>query len=107
MSFTTWLNITCNLERFNPGVLDSYNRPTGTWDSLAANAKCRIQKSKGKEFKVKSEMRLSTHTLFLQTQDVTEKDRVVISTVVYNILSVEDAAGHVHHLELELELVEA
>lgn len=108
MSFEDFLNQSGALERFTEGAADGYGHKPKTWAPLASAVPCRLSGlSKGQEFKVGSETVLSTHVLFLEPRDVTERDRWVLEGRTYNILLVRpirEVSG-VHHLELDLELV--
>lgn len=111
MSFSTWLNTTCTIRRFTAGAADDYGHPVQTFSDLATGIACRLQPAAGpgrggKEIWVDKQLVIADFKLFLSAgQDVTEKDEIVIGAKTYNVLLVNDAAGHGHHLELDLQVL--
>ena len=109
MSFKTLLNKTCIIRRLTAGAPDNLNQPTMTEADLATNVPCALmpQKTSNREVFVDKQVVISTHVLFLEKRDITEKDKVVVDTVTYDILTVREPAGRDHHLELDLMRVKA
>lgn len=114
MSYDSLLINTCDILRFTAGTADAYGTPAKTWPPLHSNIPCRYIsgkgreiKGKGREIKVGAEVVIIYDELFINDIDVTEQDRVVISGVIYEILSVvfrQDGVGG-HHKQLYLEVV--
>ena len=103
MSFDSLLKDTCTVRRFSEGVADSYGTPVKTWADYLTGEACRLQASGsisgGQEFKVGAEVVVADNRLYIGLVDITEQDRVVINSITYEILLVEnfaDAATNQH-----------
>lgn len=107
MSFKSLLNKTCTIRRFTVTGQDVYNKDTGSFEDLAIGVACALQaKTTGnRELFVDSQAVVTTHALFLEPRDVTEKDQVVVEGVTYDVLTVRSPTGRTHHLELDLRSV--
>ena len=106
MSFESLLIDTCTVERYTEGAQDSYGNPALTWASHLADESCRLVTGGGRELKVGAEIVVADYKLFLDDVDITEQDRVVVSSITYEILLVErrkDGAGG-HHRECLLRI---
>jgi len=105
MGFKQLLNSTCVIRRFTSSSKDAHGNLVKVWSDLAIDVPCRLQAIRGRETTQPVQVVVGTHMLFLEPRDITEKDRVVIGSDTFEVLFVEDAAGHGHHLEVTLELI--
>jgi len=104
MSYDSLLIDTCIVRRYAEGAQDAYGIPVKTWANYLIDEPCRLRITGGREIKVGAEVVLSNHRLYLNDIDITERDRVVIGTVTYEVLLVsdrQDATGN-HHKEVDL-----
>ena len=104
MTFTTLLINTCTVERFTSSGETNFGNPTKVWaDHLTAQA-CRLSSAKGREAQGSTESTQVDEVLFMQDVDVTEGDRVVVDSVLYEIVFVTDKQNGTadHHKELGL-----
>ena len=100
MSYTSLLIQTCTIQRFSEGVPDAYGNPVLTWDlTYLEDEACRLTASSGREIKVGAEIVVADYKLFLGDVDITEQDRVVIDSLTYEVLLVQDYADGLsnHH----------
>ena len=107
MSYASLLINTCTTRRFTEGVADNYGVPVKTWANNLVSIACRWSTPKNNEVKVGAEVVLADLQLFLGDVDITEQDRVVISTKTYEVLSVvprQDSVGG-HHKECMIRVV--
>ncbi len=109
MSFASLLIHTCVTRRFSEGIADSYGVKVKTWaDNLTSQA-CRLEASLfgGREVKVNAEVVIADYKLFIEDVDITEQDRVVISSITYEVLLVEDFADSTatHHKRCWMRVV--
>ena len=111
MSFMGLLNTTCTIRRFTSTGTDADGHPSGTWGDNATGVACRLApntgKLEGREYRVGTQVRISSHKLYLFSgADITHEDRVVIGTPTYVVLGVKDPAGAGHHQQADVELIE-
>ena len=96
MSFTSLLKDTCTVRRFTEGAANAYGTPVKTWSNYLTDEACRLQSSGsisgGREFKVGAEVVVADNRLYIGLVDITEQDRVIIDSITYEILLVEDFA---------------
>lgn len=107
MSYTDLLIDTCTTKRFNDTGTGNYGEPTGTWDDELTSQACRLMTTTGIEVKVGAEVVVADYKLFLLDIGITERDRVVISSITYEVLLVstrQDGIGS-HHKECLLRTV--
>ncbi len=107
MSYTSLLIDTCTVERYTEGAQNTYGHPAKTWATHLADEACRLVDNGGVEIQIGQEVVISDHTLFLDDVDITEQDRVIISSTTYQILLVKhpsDGFGK-HHVEAMLRTV--
>ncbi len=91
MSYTTLLIDTCTVQRYAGAGADDYGNPVLTWDlTYLENQACRLVAAPGTELKVGAEIVIADYKLFVQSIDITERDRVVINLLTYEILLVQD-----------------
>ena len=106
MSYTSLLIETCTIQRFSEGALDNYGIPEKTWTDHP-DTSCRLTTGSGREVKVGAEVVIADYKLFLGDVDITERDRVVIDSITYEVLLVsdrEDSLGS-HHKECFMRVV--
>ena len=98
MSYDSLLIHTCTTQRFTEGAADSYGNPILTWANELVAEPCRLTTAKGQEIKVGAELVVADYRLFIGDVDITEQDRVIISTLTYEVLLVEgysdDSTSH-------------
>lgn len=111
MSYTSLLIDTCTVRRYTEGPVDGYGIPTETWADHLTGQACRLEslvdREPGKEVRVGAEIVIADYTLFVQDIDVTERDRVVIDGLTYEVLFVESRSNGTttHHKELQLRIL--
>jgi len=89
MSYDSLLIDTCTIQRFTEGVADAYGNPDLTWTDHLVES-CRLTSSSGREIKVGAELVIADYKLFLGDVDITEQDRVIIGTLTYEVLLVQN-----------------
>ena len=106
MSYTSLLIDTCTTQRFTEGAVDAYGNPALTWADYLTDEACRLVASSGREIKVGAEIVVADYKLFLGDVDITEQDRVVIDSLTYEILLVQDYADHTasHHKQVWMRI---
>lgn len=103
MSFDSHLNAVCSIQK-QTEVQVAGGEKTKTWTDVATNVKCRLDQAGGQEMETaEGKVVKATHILFMNNTTVGERDyRIMIGLKKFNILSVGNAGGHGHHLELLL-----
>ena len=106
MSYDSLLIDTCTIQRFTEGVVDAYGNPTLTWADHLVDEACRLTSSSGREIKVGAELVIADYKLFLGDVDITERDRVVVGLLTYEILLVQSYADGIgdHHKQCWLRI---
>ena len=107
MSFTDLLTQKGDVSRYTEGLPDAYGNKVKTWATTITDAPCRLNAIGGKEISLGAEVVIANYQLFIGDVDLTEKDRVIIDSVTYEVLLVrnlQDATGN-HHLECYLQAV--
>ncbi len=106
MSYTSLLIETCTIQRFTEGAADDYGNPALTWTDHLTDEPCRLVASSGREIKVGAEIVVADYKLFVESIDITEQDRVVISGITYEVLLIQDYAdaGSSHHKQCWLRV---
>ena len=107
MTFASLLIDTCDVLRFVPGATDAYGNPVKAWPVYLNDEPCRLTTPSGKEIKVGAEVVIADFELFLGAVDITERDRVLLDTVTYEILLVSERQNGTgaHHKECFLRAV--
>lgn len=110
MSFESLLINTCTIRRNTPGIADDYGQPTASWGDHLTGQACRLEASPalgGREIKVGAEVVIADYRLFIGDVDITERDRVIIDSITYEILLVEVYSDSVnaHHKTCWLRVV--
>ncbi len=120
MSFDSLLTDTFTSQRRSLSGTDAYGQPTYVFADHLTDQPCLLQANRGSVEEVADvhgEKAISTHRLYCRICDVTEADRITISggeggptygaaTRTYDILSIEQAAGQHHHLQMALKAIE-
>lgn len=106
MSFDSLLNKKCTLQQ-KTETQGSGGEQAETWTPYATGISCRIGQASGREvMTAEGKMVVATHIIYMRPRKVGERDnRAVIDNNIYDILSVEDAAGHGDHLEIAVKRV--
>lgn len=107
MSFDSLLIDLCTIQRYSEGAADDYGNPILTWDlTYLVDERCRLTTSSGREIKIGAEIVVADYKLFLSDVDITEQDRVVVDSITYEILLVQDYADHTsdHHKQAWLRV---
>ncbi|MDP2363705.1 MAG: hypothetical protein Q8M94_08040 [Ignavibacteria bacterium] len=109
MSYTDLLINTCTTQRFTEGAVDSYGNPIKTFTNHLVGIKCRWSTPKNTEIKIGAEIVIADLQLFLLDVDITEKDRVVLDSKTWEVISTfkrQDGIGS-HHVEAMLKVVKS
>jgi len=107
MSYDSLLIHTCTTQRYPAGgAIDSYGNPATVWANELENQDCRLVAAPGTELKVGAEIVVADYKLFVKSIDITERDRVVIGELTYEILLVQDYADSAtsHHKQCWLRI---
>ncbi len=106
MTFASLLIHTCTTQRFTEGAADDYGNPVLTWADNLTDEPCRLTTAKGREFKVLAEIVVADYKLFIGDVDITEQDRIVILSLTYEILLVEEYSDDTtdHHKQVWLRI---
>jgi len=108
LSYTDLLINECTIKWFNNTGTDAYGNPTGTWDDRLVDEPCRLIAGAGREIKVGAEVVIADYKLFLEEDVViTERDRVIIDLITYEVLLVADRQNGMgnHHKECFMQVV--
>ncbi len=120
MSFDSLMTDLFVSQRRTLSGTDSYGQPTYSWENWLISQHCLLQANRGaveEVADVHGEKAISTHRLYCRICDIVEGDRITVSggeggptfgalTRTYDILSIEQAAGQHHHLQLALKTIE-
>ena len=106
MSYTSLLIHTCTTQRFTEGVADGYGSPTITWANNLEDIACRLTTAKGRELKIGAELVIADYKLFVLDVDITEQDRIIIDSLTYEVLLVEEFSDSItgHHKQCWLRI---
>lgn len=109
MSFNSLLINVATIRRYTTGAADSYGVPVRTWGDHIVGQPCRISYPRGRQVQRGTEVVPVDALLFMAVVDVTERDRVIVDTVTYEILFVAELQNGTteHHLEISLARVKA
>ena len=105
MSYDSLLIHLCTVKRFGSVSNDGYGNPIKVWVDDSINNPCRLTTSSGREIKVGAEVVVADYKLFVEdTLSITEQDRVEISSILYEILLVQNYSdsGILHHKQAYL-----
>lgn len=110
MSFESLLIHRCSILRFVEAGTGAHGEPTGTWDELYKDVKCRVyQWGQGVESKNRIEVETGQVQFdFLPGQDITERDRIAYEGRTHEVVTVRPTfAGLsvIHHIIVYAKLV--
>ncbi len=114
MSFDGMMNVFGKIEKMTETEDANTGEKTKAWAVFKANVKGRLDQATGKEYASDdSILANSDHIWFIRnvfginaTSLDTKDYRVTIKNQVYNIMSIQDAGGHGHHLEILLQKID-
>ncbi len=120
MSFDSLMQDTFTSQRRTLIGTDAYGQNTYSWANNLVGQKCLIQANRGaveETIDVHGNKVISTHRLYSRICDVVEGDRITVSggeggptfgalTRTFDILSIEQAAGQHHHIQMALRVIE-
>ena len=106
MSYTSLLIHTCTTQRFTEGIADAYGVPIRTWTNELEDIDCRLEAALGTELKVGAEIVVADYKLFVGSVDIIEQDRVIIDSLTYEVLLVQEYADSSasHHKQCWLRI---
>lgn len=94
MGFQDLLIDLCDILRYT-STPDDYGQPIKSWAVHLTGQPCRLSTPKNLEIKKELEVVVADKILFLEDSvDVTERDRVEINSITYEILSVSSYRGN-------------
>ncbi len=114
MSFASLLIDVCTTQRYTTGAQDAFGKPAETWANNLVDEPCRLQAGigggntfAGREIRVGAKLVEAEYLLFIGDVDITEQDRVVIDSVTYEVILVNDRqnGSASHHKECPLKTV--
>ena len=106
MSYTSLLIHTCTTQRFTEAAGDAYGNPVLTWADNQSDIACRLTTASGREIKVGAELVIADYKLFVGDVDIIEQDRIVIDSLTYEVLLVEEYSDETvgHHKQIWLRI---
>ena len=106
MSYTSLLVETCTVRRFTEGSAGNYGNKALTWADHLTDEPCRLVASSGKEIKVGAEIVVADYELFLGNVDITERDKVIVNSITYEVLLVSNYVDGTaaHHTQCLLRI---
>ena len=109
MSYTSLLINTCVIEEDTGAVADGYGHTIPIWTTVTGydEVACRLVVGSGRELLVGAEVVVADYNLFLGDVIITERNRVTIDSIDYEILLVSDRQNGIanHHKECFLRTV--
>jgi hypothetical protein len=108
MSFQSLLYQRASILRNTASGKDTHGAPNETWTAVYTSVPCRLANSRGKEVLVKDQNVIEDNVLFMgASADVTERDKILLDGVTYEILFVDAPrnATAIHHKQLSLRTV--
>lgn len=103
------LNQRCDIWRYSEGSADGYGHLAKTYAELATSVPCRLREAGGKETWADDKTVVpADYIIYLpRNQDVTERDRIVLDSITYDVLRVQHtrARRREHHLKLFMRAV--
>ncbi len=120
MSFDSLMKDTFTSQRRTLTGTDAYGQPQYSFANHLVAQKCLLQANRGaveETIDVHGNKVISTHRLYCRIVDIVEADRITVSggvggpdydaaTRTYDILSIEQAAGQHHHIQMALRVIE-
>lgn len=106
MSLENYLTQTITVLRRVQGTVNEYGEASETWPTLTTIVGVIQPKSGNVSRQDNGEQITSTHRLYcLAGANIHQGDRVQLDSVVYQVLSVTDAAARAHHYQCDLRVV--
>ena len=109
MSFAELLINTCTILEDTGAVTDAYGNITPSWTAVAglSDISSRLMASGGREVMIGAEVVIADYKLFLNDIAITERNRVRIGTIDYEVLLVADRqdSDNTHHKECLLKAI--
>lgn len=90
------------------GTTDEWNNPERVWVTLTTTQRALVQEQSGREVMVpdRAGPAIANAVIFLpRGVDVTEHDVIVLDGEEWNVLTVMDAGGAGHHIEVDGERI--
>lgn len=109
MSFTGLLNNTCTIQtKSSDYTTTADGTVTETWANTYTSVPCRLDKLRSSYNQERIGLDPeSTHILFVEySRTIVRGNRVIVDSITYFVLNVDDPTGHNHHKECELKLLE-
>ena len=120
MSFDSLMQDVFTSQRRSLSGTDEYGQPEYDWENWLIAQPCLLQANRGAVEEVADiheEKVVSTHRLYCRICDIVEGDRITVSggeggptygalTRSFDILSIEQAAGQHHHIQMALKAIE-
>lgn len=106
--FLSLLTHTCTIKRRIAGVVDEFNVPSESINTIDSSEECLMQTlDESIEIDVRGKKEISNVIGFFKfTANIDEDDIVVYGNKQYIVLSVDDAGGQSHHLEVMLRALQ-
>lgn len=107
MAFRDLLINMCTVSRYTDGGIDAYGHQVKKWSNHLTSQPCRLQAQTAREVIADKEVVLADYKLFLPTVSITERDRVTMNGITYEVLAVKPIqnGSSEHHLECDLRVV--
>ena len=109
MSFAELLINTCTILEDTGATEDGYGNLIPSWTAVAllSGVSCRLMASGGREVMIGAEVVIADYKLFLNDITITERNRVRISDIDYEVLLVADRqdSDNTHHKECLMRVV--
>lgn len=90
MAFVDLLINRCTVRRWEDAGTDDYGNPIKDWGDHLTNQACRLMAGAGREVTIGAEVVIADYKLFIQNVEITERDRVIVDDVTYEVLLVAD-----------------
>lgn len=105
MSYADLLINTCIILTDTGAVADGYGHTIPSW-TAGDEIDCRLMATGGREVVVGAEVVVANYKLFLEDVTITERNRVRVNTIDYEVLLVEDKqdSSANHHKECLMRL---
>ena len=108
MSFDALLNQTCSSTRKTTAGQSASGAQKSTQVAVLTSEPCRLQSLTATEIIGDRSTVIEKLTLFLRrSANVSADDQVTVSSSVYEVKSVRDGGGALHHWECDVKLVKA
>ena len=108
MSLASLLNTTCTIQRNTQGAQDAHGHPAASWADTFTSVPCRLSGARGREINVDQMVVVADYVLYVgPATDITERDRVVLGGVTYDVKFVATVNNRIgaHHKEAALQVI--